>query len=178
MKFNFIKSIFFSLAILTIVDVEAQNQKFGYFESEFILSNIPEYSGIEQRLQLLSDSWKQELFEMDSEIEELEEDYAAKEILYTDDIREEKKLEIRQKKSQRDTFLNNKFGPDGEYIQNQNELLEPIMRQIFTAVSEVAKKQGFDYVFDRSGDIYLVYARSEWNLNDAILIQLGIDIDE
>ena len=115
---------------------------------------------------------------MDSEIEELEEDYAAKEILYTDDIREEKKLEIRQKKSQRDTFLNNKFGPDGEYIQNQNELLEPIMRQIFTAVSEVAKKQGFDYVFDRSGDIYLVYARSEWNLNDAILIELGIDIDE
>ena len=76
------------------------------------------------------------------------------------------------------TFLNNKFGPDGEYIQNQNELLEPIMRQIFTAVSEVAKKQGFDYVFDRSGDIYLVYARSEWNLNDAILIELGIDIDE
>lgn len=178
MRFNFIKSIFYLLATLIIVDVEAQNQKFGYFESDFVLSNIPEYSGIEQRLQLLSESWKQELFEMDSEIEELEEDYAAKEILYTDDIREEKKLEIRQKKSQRDTFLNNKFGPDGEYIQNQNELLEPIMRQIFTAVSEVAKKQGFDYVFDRSGDIYLVYARSEWNLNDAILIELGIDIDE
>lgn len=178
MRFNFLKIIFFLLAISIIVDVEAQNQKFGYFESDFILSNIPEYSGIEQRLQLLSDSWKQELFEMDSEIEELEEDYAAKEILYTDDIREEKKLEIRQKKSQRDTFLNNKFGPDGEYIQNQNELLEPIMRQIFTVVSEVAKKQGFDYVFDRSGDIYLVYARSEWNLNDAILIELGIDIDE
>ena len=52
------------------------------------------------------------------------------------------------------------------------------MRQIFTAVSEVAKKQEFDFVFDRSGDIYLVYARSEWNLNDAILIELGIDIDE
>ena len=42
-----------------------------------------------------------------------------------------------------------------------------LSHKIFT-VSEVAKKQGFDYVFDRSGDIYLVYARSEWNLNDAI----------
>lgn len=178
MRFYFLKSILFFLATLIFVDVEAQNQKFGYFESEFILSNIPEYSGIEQRLQLLSDSWKQELFEMDSEIETLEEDYAAKEILYTDDIREEKKIEIRQKKSQRDTFLNNKFGPDGDYTQKQNELLEPIMRQIFTAVGEVAKKKGFDFVFDRSGDIYLVYARSEWNLNDAILIELGIDIDE
>ena len=35
---------------------------------------------------------------MDYEIEELEEDYAAKEILYTDDIREEKKLQISTKK--------------------------------------------------------------------------------
>ena len=178
MKSNFLKNLPFLLVIFAFIDANAQNQKFGHFESDFILSNIPEYSGLEQRLQLLSDSWKQELFEMDYEIEELEEDYAAKEILYTDDIREEKKSQIRQKKSQRDTFLNNKFGPDGEYTQNQNELLEPIMRQIFTAVSEVAKKQGFDYVFDRSGDIYLVYARSEWNLNDAILIELGIDIDE
>ena len=178
MRFYFLKSILFFLATLVFVNVEAQNQKFGYFESDFILSNIPEYSGIEQRLQLLSDSWKQELFEMDSEIETLEEEYAAKEILYTKDIREEKKFEIKQKKSQRDTFLNNKFGPDGDYTQKQNELLEPIMRQIFTAVSEVAKKQEFDFVFDRSGDIYLVYARSDWNLNDAILIELGIDIDE
>ena len=90
MRFYFLKSILFFLATLIFVNVEAQNQKFGYFESDFILSNIPEYSGIEQRLQLLSDSWKQELSEMDSEIETLEEDYAAKEILYTDAIREEK----------------------------------------------------------------------------------------
>lgn len=51
------------------------------------------------------------------------------------------------------------------------------MRQIFTAVSEVARKQGFDFVFDRTGDIYMVYARNEWNLNESILIELGIDIE-
>ncbi|MGB0347088.1 MAG: OmpH family outer membrane protein [Balneolaceae bacterium] len=171
-------SILFIVLGITIGEVVAQNQKIGYFESDVILTNIPEYSGIEQRLQLLSDSWKQELTDMEAEIKALEDDYTAKEILYTEDIREEKQREIRQKKTQRDTFLNQKFGPDGEYFQSQDELLEPIMRQIFTAVSEVARKQGFDFVFDRTGDIYMVYARSEWNLNEAILIELGIDIDE
>ncbi|MCR9131553.1 MAG: OmpH family outer membrane protein [bacterium] len=163
--------------ILCNSSVIAQNQKIGFFESDFILSNIPEYAGIEQRLQLLSDTWQQEIEEMEAEITALEEDYQAKEILYTEEIRAEKKREIEQKKSARDAFLNEKFGPEGDYFKSQDELLEPIMRQIFTAVSEVARKQGFDFVFDRTGDIYMVYARNEWNLNESILIELGIDIE-
>lgn len=55
--------------------------------------------------------------------------------------------------------------------------MEPIQRQIFTALRTVAQKQGFDFVFDRSGDIYMVYARGEWNLNEAILLELGIEVE-
>lgn len=158
-------------------EISAQDQKIGYFESEVILAQIPEYNGIEQRLQLLSDGWQQELDELDAEIEALEEDYKAKEILYTEEIRQQKRNEIRQKKQARDSFLNQKFGPQGEYFQNQRDLLEPIQRQIFTALRAVAQKQGFDFVFDRSGDIYMVYARGEWNLNEAILLELGIEVE-
>ena len=103
--------------------ISAQNQKIGYFESEVVLAQIPEYNGIEQRLQLLSDGWQVELDELDAEIKALEDDYAAKEILYTEEIRLQKKSEIKQKKLDRDTFLNQKFGPKGEYFQNQRDLL-------------------------------------------------------
>lgn len=157
--------------------LSAQDQKIGYFESEVILAQIPEYNGIGQRLQLLSDGWDQELSELDEEIAFLEEDYQAKEILYTEEIREQKRIEIRQKKQARDAFLNQKFGPEGEYFQNQRDLLEPIQRQIFTALRAVAEKQGFDFVFDRSGDIYMVYALGQWNLNEAILLELGIEVE-
>lgn len=166
-----------AVVLFCSAQVEAQNQKIGYFESEVILAQIPEYQGIEQRLQLLSDGWEQELNELDAEILALEEDYKAKEILYTEEIRQQKRNEIRQKKLARDTFLNQKFGPEGEYFQNQRDLLEPIQRQIFTALRTVAQKQGFDFVFDRSGDLYMVYARGEWNLNEAILLELGIEIE-
>ncbi|MCG8372559.1 MAG: OmpH family outer membrane protein [Balneolales bacterium] len=172
-RISFIIFLFCSIGI-----AQAQDQKIGFFESDLILQYMPEYNGIEQRLQLISDGWQQEIQDMDEEISLLEEDFEAKEILYTEEIREEKLLEIEQKKNERDTFLNQKFGPDGEYFQSQDDLLEPIMRQVFTAVREVARKQGFDFVFDRSGDIYMVYARNEWNLNEAILIELGIEIEE
>lgn len=166
----------FLFLILISTSVVAQ-QKIGFFESNYILANIPEYAGIEQRLQLLSDGWNEELKQMEEEITALEDDYKAKEILYTEDIRTQKLNEISQKKLDRDAFLNQKFGPNGEYFQSQNNLLEPIQRQVFTAVRAVAQRQGFDFVFDRSGDIYMVYARGEWDLNEAILLELGIEVE-
>lgn len=157
--------------------VNAQDQKLGYYESDFVLAKIPEYVGIEQRLQILSDGWKAEIQKQRLEVEKLEEDYKAKEILYTDEIKEEKLKEINSSKRQLDNFTAQKFGPNGEYFTKQKELLEPIQRQVFAAVRSVAQRSGFDFVFDRSGDIYMVYARSEWNLNEDILLELGIEIE-
>lgn len=158
--------------------VMAQEQKIGFFESDIILEKIPEYTGIEQRLKQLSDTWNAQIRELDKAIEELELDFQAKEILYTDEIRLQKRNEINQKKRERDAFLNQKFGPEGEFFRSQKDLLEPLQRQIFAAVRQVAQRQGFDFVFDRSGDIYMVYARSEWNLNSAIFLELGIEVDD
>ncbi len=172
------KKYFLVLIIAMVASATyAQNQKIAYFDSEFILEKIPEYQGIEQQLRLLSDSWKNELSEKDKEIRELQQDFEAKEILYTEEIRAQKKTEINTLLKARDGFMTQKFGPSGEYFTRQKDLLEPIQRQVFAAVRTVAQKQGVDFVFDRSGDIYMVYARGEWNLNEAILLELGIAVD-
>lgn len=167
-----------SLIILFTGHIYAQDQKIGYYESDFVLSKIPEYTGIEQRLKILSDGWKNEIQQLRLEIENLEEDYSAKEILYTEEIKKEKIQEINTKKRQLDNFTAQKFGPDGEYFQKQKELLEPIQRQVFAAVRNVAQRNGMDFVFDRSGDVYMVYARGEWNLNEQVLLELGIEIEQ
>lgn len=173
------KYLFISFIIAGLSQVAlAQNQKIGFYESDYILQQIPEYEGIQQQLDLLSSQWKEEVEELEDEIQQLQEDYEAKEILYTDEIRNQKQQEIAQKKKQKEQFLAQKFGPEGEYFSRQRELLEPIQRQIFTAVRAVAQQQSFDFVFDRSGDIYMVYANNEYNLNDDILLELGIEIEE
>ena len=156
----------------------AQDQKIGYYESDFVLSKIPEYGGIEQQLKILSDGWKNEIQEKRTEIDNLEQDYQAKEILYTDEIKKEKRQEINSKRQQLENFIAQKFGPNGEYFLKQKELLEPIQRQVFAAVRTVAQRNGMDFVFDRSGDIYMVYARGEWNLSEDILLELGIEIEQ
>lgn len=57
--------------MITIV-ATAQDQKIGYYESDFVLSKIPEYVGIEQRLKIQSDGWKNEIQSMRLEIDNLE----------------------------------------------------------------------------------------------------------
>lgn len=166
-------------AILTFGgNVNAQSQRLAYFDSDIILENIPEYKGIEQELNLLSDQWKEEIERQSKEIKELRRDFEAKEILYTEEIKTQKQNEIKTLEKARETYMAQKFGPNGDYFKRSDELLEPLQRQIFAAVRIVAERQNFDYVFDRAGDIYMVYAKNDWNLNEDILLEMGIDIDD
>jgi len=168
-----------SLALLLCVNTAgAQEQKIGYFDSDFILSNLPEYNGLEQQLQLIASQWRSELDQMQAELEELQKDFEAKEILYTPEIRKQKQEEIQQKRQEIQLFRDQKFGPNGDYFKRQEELLKPIQRQVFEAVRNVAVRNGYDFVFDRAGDIRLVYARNEWSIDEEVLIELGIDINE
>lgn len=164
--------------LLTPLHAEAQDQKIGYVNTDQILSKMPEYEGVQQNLQKLSEEWRSQLKELDKEIEEMRKEFEAKEILYTDKVRKEKKQQIQAKINERENYRDQKFGSDGEYFQKQKELLEPIQRKVMEAVNKVAQDKGYDYVFDRAGDVSMMFALEQWNLNEDVLIELGISVDE
>lgn len=166
------------LAIAGIMPAEsviAQNQKIGFIDSDVILQNMPEYSGIEQRLTLLSEGWRQEINELENEIEELERDFEAREILFTDEIREQRLNEISQKKDQLNRLIETRFGPAGDYFTRQKELLEPIQRMIFDALTRVANREAFDFVFDRANETKFLFTRQQWNLTEDVMLEMGLD---
>jgi outer membrane protein len=163
--------------LLLSLKVMGQDQRLGYFESDLILERIPEYNSIQQQLNVISSQWEAEIQRMEAEISDLQEEFESKEILYTDEIRNQRKQEIENKILAKEQYVAQKFGPNGDYFSRQKELLEPIQRQVFAAVRAVAQRQNYDFVFDRSGDIYMVYANNAFNLNELILEELGIGTD-
>jgi len=168
-------SAIFILLSLCSVKAEAQEQKTGFIDSEVIMQNMPEYSGIEQRLNLLSEGWRDEIRELEEQIAESEEEFEAREILFTEEVRQQRLNEIEILRRQRDQLVEDKFGPDGEYFTTQEELLEPIQRQIFEAIDAVARRQNFDYVFDRSQETRYLFVREEWNLTEDVMLEMGMD---
>ncbi len=163
---------------LVLSNASMAQQKQGYVDTDYLLSQLPEYESIQQQLDLMSQEWRDELKEMQQEIDHMKEDFAAKEILYTDEIRKERQREIQQKIQQRRQYLEQKFGSRGEYFQQQRDLLEPLQRRIFEAIASVAERENFDFVFDRSQKNEILFAREEWNLNDEVLLEMGLSPEE
>lgn len=172
------KSVHISLILLfgLFEPAVAQDQKIGFIDSDVILQNMPEYAGIEQRLSLLSDTWQREINEREAELEELELDFQAREILLTDDVRSQRINEINAKRTQIEQLIEQRFGPQGDYFTRQRELLEPIQRQIFDALNTVATRDAFDFVFDRAQDTKFLFVRQQWNLTDEVMLEMGIDL--
>lgn len=167
--------VIFILLLCTVGELAGQNQKIGFIDSDMIMENMPEYSGIEQRLELLSEGWGEEVRELEEEIEELERDFEAREVLYTDEVRQQRLSEIETMRQQRDQLVEEKFGPEGEYFTTQESLLEPIQRQIFEALNEVARRQGFDFVFDRAQETRYLFVSEEWNLTEDVMLEMGMN---
>ncbi|WP_171032840.1 OmpH family outer membrane protein [Fodinibius saliphilus] len=166
------------IVLFAVQSATAQQQKIGYIDTDYILSQMSEYEGIQQQLESISSEWNARLEKMKNEVEQLKEDFAAKEILYTDKLRKEKKQEIEAKMKQRQQFLDQKFGAEGEYFRKQKELLEPIQRKIFNAVNSVAQRKNFDFIFDKAQKSDMIYSAQEWNLNKEVLEELGVTLNE
>ena len=153
-------------------------QKIGYIDSEFILSKIPEYANINERLSVLSQQWKKELSELEVEVTTLEKEFESKSILFTEEIKTQKIKEIEAKRQKIDQFRNSKYGPSGEYFKRQQEFIEPLQQRILEAVNKIADREKYDYIFDRTGDYLFLFTKPQWNLSEDVLLELGIELEE
>jgi outer membrane protein len=179
MKKKLASILLLSLGMMMLSQVSyAQNQRIAFIDSEFILSKMPEYSGLEQRLRALTDGWREEIEEIQRDIDRLEREFVAREILYTDEVRQQRQNEIEARKRAKDQFINARFGPEGEYFRQQQQILEPLQRRIMEAVEAVAARDNLDFVFDRGGDFLFLYTRSQWNISEDVLLEMGIQINQ
>jgi outer membrane protein len=48
---------------------------------------------------------------------------------------------------------------------------------VLAAVEEVATAEGYDYVFDKSGDFLFMFARDQYDVSDAVLREMGVTLD-
>jgi outer membrane protein len=49
-----------------------------------------------------------------------------------------------------------------------------VQDRVFKAIQDVALEESYDYVFDKSGEILLMYANSKYDLTPKVLSKLNI----
>ncbi len=171
-----ISSALIALLIVSSASTAWAQQKVGYVDSDYILSKTPEYVTVQQQLDRTAEEWNKEIEGLGQEIEEKFRDYQARELLYTNEERQRKRQVIMKAEEDIERLRARYFGPDGEIFTQQEQLMRPIQERILTAIEEVATQEGFDYIFDKSGDFLFLFARDQWNISDKVLEELGIEV--
>jgi outer membrane protein len=138
---------------------------------------MPEFATVQQNLDRLATELERELIEREEEVDAMFQEYQARELLYSQEERQQQREEIVRAEQELERLQDQYFGPEGEFYQQQDEMMRPIQERILASIEEVANEEGYDYIFDRSGDFLFLYAGEEYNLSDRVLEKLGIDIE-
>lgn len=150
------------IAILTLVCILSINSyaqnKLGYIDSQELLLLLPERKTAEAEVQTFAKSLESQLQAMTSEYQQSVQDYQANEASYDDLVKQDKISEITGLEQRIQSFQQN---AQQALQTKEQELLEPILAKARKAIEDVAKEEGYTYIFDRSLGTVLFAKESE-----------------
>lgn len=149
-------------------------QKFGYIDSEFILSKMPEYPKAQAELDKFSTKSEQEIKDLTVQLDKMIKGYQAEEILLTDEMKAERQKAIDAKRKEVQEQQNKVFGYEGLLFLKRKELVKPIMDDVYKAVEKVAKSKALQFIFDKASDITMIYTDPRHDYTDYVLEELGL----
>ena len=163
--------------ILSIILLALSNfsmaQKYAYVETEYILSNIPEYKAAQQEVDKISVEWQKEIEGKYAEIDKLYKSYQAEQILLTEDMKKKREAEIIAKEKEAKDIQKQRFGVDGELFKKRQELIKPIQDKVYNAIKQMAEKGNYAVIFDKSSDLTMLYANPKYDKSAEVLESMG-----
>ncbi len=147
----------------------AAQMKIGHINSETIMQTLPEAIDAQKSIDALVAGWEADLQKMQAEWKKKYDDFDKRKLILTDQVRADQERELRELDQSITDFRNKKFGQNGELFQKQNDIMKPIQNKMFHVLEEIAKDDGYDYIFDRSGEILVLYANDKYDLTQRVL---------
>ncbi|GEQ87386.1 membrane protein [Patiriisocius marinistellae] len=164
---------FLLLAItLMTVTFAAQAQRgvrIGYIDMEYILENVPEYKEASTQLDGKVQRWKSDIEKKQKEVDLMKLNLTNERVLLTKELIEEREEEIKIKDDEMIKYQQDRFGPGGDLVIQRRQLVQPIQDQVFNIVQEVAEGKKYDFIFDKSADVVMLFAAERNDISDIVL---------
>ena len=152
--------VVFTLLLLVLSGKVYSQSKIGYVDSDAIMDQLSDAQDARQQLDALIQEWQGELSKMESDWKTKYNDYEKRKLIMTDQTRIESESEL--------------TGTNGELFQKQDEFMKPVQNKVFTAIKKVADKEDYDFVFDRSGGVLVLFAKDKYDITNLVLKELNI----
>ncbi|TPD65550.1 OmpH family outer membrane protein [Flavobacterium microcysteis] len=156
----------------TAINAQTRGIRIGYIDMEYILEKVPDYAEAKNQLELKAQKWKQEAEVKRNEINKLKENLKTERVLLTKELIEEREEEISFLENELLDFQQKRFGSTGDLITQKAVLVKPIQDQVFTIVQDIAETKKYDFIFDKSSDLTMLFGAQRHNISDLVVRQL------
>ena len=168
-----ILNVFLYLFLLNGSLVTAQKaQRIAYIDMEYILENVPEYLEAQNTLDSKVTKWRSTLDKLSRFIEKSKTDLANEREILTNDLILEKEDEITLKQEELRRLESLYFGPNGDMFLLRKQLVKPIQDQVYNSLEDIVLKRKYDFVFDKSSDLVMLYSNKKYDISDLVLNQI------
>lgn len=148
---------------------QSRGVKIGYIDMDYILEKVPEYAESKNQLEQKAQKWKQEIEVKKNAIQKLKDDLNTEKVLLTKELIEEREEEIAFQEKELLDYQEKRFGPKGDLIIQKTMLVKPIQDQVFTAIQDIAEQQKYDFIFDKSSDLTMLFAAQRFDISDRVI---------
>lgn len=162
---------FFSLVFILMININfsQKNLRVGYVNMDYILSNIEDYTKAKEEYDLRINKWKSEIEKKKFIIEQSRSELEIKRPLIPNDIYQSQLKEIEFEQKNLNEYINKRFGAEGDWLVQEKILIQPIQDEVLAAVQKIAEKNKFDFVFDKSTAIIMLYSEKKYDISELIL---------
>ncbi|MBN1300878.1 MAG: OmpH family outer membrane protein [Melioribacteraceae bacterium] len=164
---------FFILLISSSALFGQMQQKIGYVNSQTILEQYPPAIKAQSDLDALAAKFTKVRDSMVTDLQNSYTNYEKQKEMMTPDKQRETQQGLVLKQQQIQRYEQEKFGQqNGELFMKNEEIFAPVKAQIMEGINEVAKLEGMNFIFDKAGDVILLYADDAFDITFKVLDHL------
>jgi len=147
--------------------------RLGYIDMDYILENVTEYKKASDLLDKSVEEWKKDIELKKIGLEQQREQFLAEKILLTPELIKDREAELKIMAEDIVRLQNSYFGPQGRYLLQKTKLLQPVQDQVLSIVREIAQQRKYDFIFDRSSDLVMLYSAKNYDISDLVLKKIN-----
>lgn len=167
--------VLLSLVVLmsSLYGFSQRGVRIGYVDMEYILDNVEEYRDATEQLEIKVQKWKQEIELKQSAVDQMKKDLMAEKVLLTDELIAEREEEIQILEKEMLDYQQDRFGPQGDLVMQKQLLIQPIQDQVFNEVQKIGANKRYDFIFDKSADVVMLYSEKRHDVSDLVLREIA-----
>ena len=163
----------FLFATLNLLNAQ-KGVRIGYIDMNVILENVSEYKNATIILDKRILEWKKEIELKKMQLKKFQDQLNAERVLMTPELIEDREIEIKDYSNEILALQEKRFGPGGDRFKQRQKLITPIQDQVLAIVQQIAEERKYDFIFDRSSDVVMLYLAKNYDISDLVLKRIKV----